>query len=69
MSRPYLRSGNHVDVTAHSLSERDAASAPRAQRRPLLKHYLYSGGVRYAVYDAGQIVDSLSTLPRPGHLA
>jgi hypothetical protein len=57
---------SHVEFNSASPAERDAASAPRPVMRPLGYHYIYSGGKRYKVYDANDLVDRLSDIERNG---
>jgi hypothetical protein len=64
----YARRPSKVDFTSRGLAERDLPAAERPTRRQLSYHYIHSGGKRYKVYDANELVDSLSELDRPGHI-
>lgn len=48
----------HSDMVGQGATDRAAAKAPRAEIRQPSVHYLESGGKRYAVYDANQVVST-----------
>jgi hypothetical protein len=66
VSREYIRTTHRVGFNAQSPAERDHQQAPRPTPREPTYHYIYSGGKRYKVYDANEVVDRLSELNRPG---
>jgi hypothetical protein len=69
MTKPYAHTGYRVEFNRRFANERDFASAERAQSKPPRVRRLTVDGVRYAAWDAHQLLETESAgiHARPGH--